>query len=178
MAPTPNPGTTIFVGALVVWGIYRRVRRNIGLQPLRPVRSIISIIILSVVTVLLFSLSLQYPKLLLGIGGGLLLGAPLGLLGLKLTKFETTEAGHFYRPNMYIGIALSVLFIGRMLYRFWAVRHAADAPDSPPAFQSPLTYFIFGLVAGYYIVYQIGVLVHSHDKIKSGKNPLPPGNQN
>ena len=174
MTTTLNPGTTIFIGALLAWGIYRRVRRNIGLQPLRPVRSILSIVILSLLTVVLFSLSLQHPRLLLGIGVGLLLGAMLGLVGLKLTTFETTEAGHFYRPNMYIGIALSLLFIGRMFYRFWAVRHVAAAPNSPPPFQSPLTFSIFGLIAGYYIVYQIGVLTHRRDKVNSTQMAVPP----
>ena len=60
MAPTPNPGTTIFIGALLAWGIYRRVRRNIGRQPLRPVRMIISLVILSLVSMLMFSLLLEH----------------------------------------------------------------------------------------------------------------------
>ena len=113
----------ILFGGLIVWGLYRRVRRNIGQQKLCPVRSVFSIVILTAVSVLLVGMAvqLQMPKLLLGIGGGLLLGVPLGLLGLRLTKFETTEAGHFYTPDMRIGIALSLLFAGRMLYRFWVI---------------------------------------------------------
>ena len=89
----------ILFGGLIVWGLYRRVRRNIGQQKLCPVRSVFSIVILTAVSVLLVGMAvqLQMPKLLLGIGGGLLLGVPLGLLGLRLTKFETTEAGHFTR---------------------------------------------------------------------------------
>ena len=30
--------------------------------------------------------------------------------------------------------------------------------------QSPLTFFIFGLTAGYYIVYQTGLFIHSRDQ--------------
>jgi hypothetical protein len=156
--------TPILFSGLMVWGIYRRVRRNIGRQPLRPRRIMISIIILSVISVLIFSLSLQLPKLVFGMGGGLLLGALLGFVGLRLTKFETTEAGHFYTPNTHIGIALSMLFVGRMAYRFWAICDVTVAPNGPPAFQSPLTLFIFGLIAGYYLVYYIGLFVHTHDR--------------
>jgi hypothetical protein len=140
------------------------VRRNLGQQKLRPVRITISIVIFSVASFVLLGLSLPHPTLLLGIGGGLLLGALLGFVGLRLTRFETTDEGHFYTPNTQIGIALSLLFLGRLAYRFWAIHDALAAPNSPPAFQSPLTYFIFGLIAGYYLVYYIGLFVHTHDK--------------
>jgi MFS family permease len=161
---TPAPIAPFLIGGLVAWGIYRRVRRNIGRQPLRPRRITVSIVIFSVVSILFFIMSLQHPRLMLGIGGGLLCGVLLGFVGLRLTKFETTDQGHFYTPNTHIGVALSALFIGRMLYRFWVLRDADYSSGHPPPFQSPLTFFIFGLIAGYYIVYYIGLFVHTHDK--------------
>jgi hypothetical protein len=159
-----SPGVPILFGGLIAWSIYRRIRRNIGRQPLRPRRAIISIIVLTLVSALFVSTSLQNSRLLLGIGGGVLLGVLLGFIGLRLTRFETTDEGHFYTPNAHIGVVLSMLFIGRLAYRFWAVRDAVAALNSPPPFQSPLTFFIFGLTAGYYIIYQAGLFKHSHDK--------------
>jgi hypothetical protein len=38
------------------------------------------------------------------------------------------------------------------------------APHSPPPFQSPLTFFLFGLIAGYYLVFYLGLFVHTRDK--------------
>ena len=162
-----TPTVPILFGGLIAWGIYRRVRRNIGRQPLRPVRIIISLVIFSLVTVMLIFGSLAFPKLLLGIGAGVVLGAALGFLGLRLTKFETTEEGHFYTPNTFIGAGLSLLFVGRMIYRFWVLKDAASGMGQSQAqlFQSPLTLLIFGLIAGYYIVYYIGLFVHTHDKV-------------
>ena len=158
-------GTLVF-GGLIAWGIYRRVRRNIGRQPLRPNRIIISLVILTLVTILVLAGALQFPKLLLGVGGGILLGGALGFAGLRLTKFETTDQGHFFVPNMYIGLALSLLLVGRVLYRLYMFHDAMTASYSgqPQLFQSPLTYFILGLTIGYYFVYRIGLFVHLHDK--------------
>jgi hypothetical protein len=154
----------ILFGGLMAWSIYRRVRRNIGRQPLRPRRAITSITILSLVSVLIVGTSLQNINLLLGFGGGLVLGAVIGFVGLRLTKFETTDTGHFYTPNTHIGVALSVLFVGRLLYGQWMRHGALTSSGQPQLFQSPLTLFIFGLTVGYYIVYQIGILIHNHDK--------------
>ena len=54
-------------------------------------------------------------------------------------------------------------FIGRVLYRLWTVRNVTAAPGPPPSFQSPLTFLLFGLIAGYYIVYYAGLFVHIRD---------------
>jgi len=163
---TMSPATPVFgaLTVLVAWRIYRRIRRNIGRQPLRPRRAITSFIVLSVFSALFLGASLTEPRLLMGIGGGLLAGLLLGFVGLRLTRFETTAEGHFYTPNTPIGVTLSLLLVGRIIYRFVILQNATISPTHPPAFQSPLTFFIFGLTAGYYIVYQAGLFLHSRDK--------------
>ena len=159
------PVIPVVIGGLFAWRIYRRLRQNIGRQPLRPRRIISSIVIFSVVSVMFAIAGLEFPKILIGLGGGLLVGALLGLLGLRLTKFETTDEGHFYTPNTHIGVGLTVLFIGRVIYRFWVLNDETTASaHGPSAFQSPLTLFFFGLIAGYYIVYYVGLFIHTHDK--------------
>ncbi len=168
--------TVIFglVLALIAWRIYRRIRRNIGRQPLRPRRALSSVIIFSALGLTLVCASLQQPRLLAGIAGGLAPGVLLGLVGLRLTRFETTAEGHFYIPNTHIGVGLSVLMVGRLAYRFIVLRDAAIAHDHPPAMQSPLTLFIFGLMAGYYIVYQTGLFIHSRDQKVSAQKSFAP----
>lgn len=159
------PVIPVVIGGLFAWRIYRRLRRSIGRQPLRPRRIISSIVAFSVLSVLFAIAGLEFPRILIGLGGGLLAGALLGLLGLRLTKFETTEEGHFYTPNTHIGVGLTVLFIGRVIYRFWVLNDETMAsPHGPSPFQSPLTVLFFGLIAGYYIVYYVGLFIHTHDK--------------
>ena len=174
---SPHFATILIIGVFA-WSIYRRVRRNIGRQPLHPNRAKKSIAILSLVSAVIVYTSLQNTNLLLGFGGGILLGALLGFVGLKLTRFETTDEGHFYTPNTHIGIALSVLFVGRIAYRFIVAGNASAAQNPALPFQSPLTLFILALTVGYYLVYQTGILIHNHDKNNSGKKTLNPADQN
>ena len=70
----------------------------------------------------------------------------------------------FYTPNTALGVGISALFLGRIAYRFLVLYAAPDLQTSqaPLPFQSPLTFFLFGLSAGYFIAYQTGVLIRSH----------------
>jgi len=145
--------------AFVAWRIYARVRRNIGRQPLQPRRMVVRIAIFSLVSALVGAGVFMQPTLLVGLAGGFLLGVPLALLGLRLTRFEFTSSGNFYTPNTLIGVTLSALFIGRVVYRIIVLSdRSSSSPTAPEIFHSPLTLSIFGLTAGYYIAYYAGVL--------------------
>ena len=96
-----SPAIPILFGGLIAWSFYRRVRRNIGRQKLRPRRFVVSLVIFGLISSFVLYASLHNLNLLLGFGGGLLLGALLGLLGLRLTKFETTRR----RPFLHAGYA-------------------------------------------------------------------------
>jgi hypothetical protein len=68
--------------------------------------------------------------------------------------------GLFYTPNAHLGIALSLLFVGRILYRLFEVYLIAPGmPNEVGDFaRSPLTLAVFGLLAGYYIRYAVGLV--------------------
>lgn len=156
------PAIVVF---LVGWRVYSRFRRNIGRQPVTRGRMLARILIYAVLTLVFAAISLLLASRLAVFGGlaaGLVLGAPLGLYGLYLTRFETTPQGRFYTPNPYMGVGLSMLLVVRLAYRLLIVSGAAgQARTQPQLMQSPLTMFIFGLLAGYYMAYFIGVLVRS-----------------
>lgn len=131
----------VLIIGVFAWSFYRRVRRNIGRQPLHPRRAIKSIVILSLVSVLMIGTSRSHTNLLLGLGGGLLLGALLGFVGLRLTRFETTDEGHFYTPSTHIGVALSLLLVGRMIYRLPGDPRRHDSAQSTAADAKPADIF-------------------------------------
>jgi cytochrome b561 len=110
----------------------------------------------------LAAFSLLNSHLLIGLGVGLALGLPLAWVGLRLTQFEVTAEGRFYTPHSSIGVALTILLVGRLVYRIMLLSTISHNPTQSPAFmQSGLSFCVFGLLASYYMAYYIGVLTRS-----------------
>jgi hypothetical protein len=121
MAAVPHPSLFVSagIGALVVWRAYSRVRRMIGRQQLTSVRPWITVIVFPLIFALLMFGSRAHAMNVLALVIGASCGAALGLYGLRLTKFEQTAEGLFYTPSSHLGIALSLLFFGRLAYRIF-----------------------------------------------------------
>jgi hypothetical protein len=165
MDPTSARVVPALATLYVAWRVYVRFRRNIGRQALRSSRMISGIIFFGAVSLLIALGTFSYQPALLSFGGGLLCGLPLAFAGLRLTKFETTAEGHFYTPNTHIGLALTLLLAGRVIYRLVLLFDSSAGNGTPAALlQSPLTLGIIGLTAGYYVAYNAGVLWHVRDK--------------
>ena len=156
---------------LLAWIVWRRVSRQFGRQPIRRKRMIARIVIFAVIGGLLALSGFHHLALAEGLLGGVLIGAAIGLFGLRLTRFEVDPAkGDCYVPNPWIGALLTVLLLGRLAWRLMVVRpqlqHAQAAADAGTSMQpmgyasSPLTMLVIGLLVGYYIAYYSGVLVH------------------
>jgi hypothetical protein len=151
--------TTAAIVVLIVWRLYGRIRRVIGRQRLHPRRPWITLTILPLLLILLSVLSGSRPLMELPLWGGVLLGLALGVIGLRLTRFEVTSAGLFYTPSAHLGIALSTLLACRIAYRFvtGGFPGAGAATSAPPALTS-LTLLLLGTLAGYYCTYALGLL--------------------
>jgi len=178
----------VLITVLVIWGLYRRARRFIGRQTLQPGRLWTRIVILAAAGALVIATSLHDTKTVEALLAGACLGAALGWLGLKYTRFETTPEGRFYTPHAYIGLIVTALLVARVLYRMMILYSGAHgfapsagvagsnpfAPAGPygapgayayqnpyGSLRTPLTFAIFGALVGYYISYYLGVLTKS-----------------
>src|SRR4051812_44895910 len=123
---------------LVIWRVYRRVRGSIGRQPLQPKQLKFRVGFFVLVSVLIGWGALRFPTALAGLGGGTALGVALGIVALRLTKFEFTPEGNFYTPNTAIGVAVTLVFVGRIAYRVTQIV-GADPANRFSIFQNPLT---------------------------------------
>ena len=158
--------TPYLIAALVAWSLYRRSRRLFGRQRVRAGAMWVRIGFLTAFTVAAMAFAIIGPAhdltVVEGLIAGIACGAALGYVGLRHTKFEMTSEGRFYTPHTYIGLAVTALFIGRLLYRYLSVydgtRPAAAGEGAAATFHGPLTLAVFGVVVGYYVLYYLGVL--------------------
>jgi hypothetical protein len=145
---------------LIAWRLYSRFRRLVGRQKLSRVRPWVTLVIFPLLLLALALAAARNPLALGALVGAVVIGALLGIYGLRHTRFEATAEGWFYTPNAHLGIALSLLFFARIAYRFIVV--GALGLNSPDALHgisgSPLTLGVFGVLAGYYVCYAIGLL--------------------
>ncbi len=158
---TPTAIALVVAAPLMIWRLYSRMRRLIGRQPVRAWRSWMAAVLFPLLLVLLVTASLGKPLSLGALACGMSIGIGLALWGLKLTRYEATAEGLFYTPNAHIGIALSLLFTGRILYRFIQLYDTGEinAQPRPEDFSnSPVTLLIFGMLAAYFTAYAIGIL--------------------
>lgn len=150
--------------ALIVW---RRVSRSFGRQRIRRKSMIVRIAMFALIGALLVLSGFHHIALAEGLLGGVLIGGAIGIIGLRLTRFEIDPVkGDCYVPHPWIGALLTVLLLGRLAWRLMELgplmQQSAATPGMLPAgyTSSPLTMLVIGLLVGYYIVYFSGLLIH------------------
>ena len=177
IAAHPSMFTSAGIAALVLWRMYARVRRVVGRQKLSSVRPWLTVTLFPLLVAMMALGTLAHPMNGAALAGGAALGVVLGIIGHRLTSFEVTPQGLFYTPNAHLGIALSLLFAGRIAWRFIQL-NAAGGPDANPYgsgfVSSPLTLLIFGTLAGYYVSYAVGLLRWRHQVGAAGTAATEP----
>jgi hypothetical protein len=176
------------IAILAVWAIYRRFRRNFGRQPLRPLRMSARSIILAVLGFSLVPLALKSGEFLAAECAGLGLGTALGVWGARRTRYQTYDGQLHYLPHTYTGVAVSLLFFGRLVYRLAEWYAKSNAPDAaataepsasasgfipPPMVRSPFTVALFFVLIGYYVCYYSMVLWKSKRIVKEDLEAAP-----
>lgn len=171
-----NPSTVVLwiLVPLIAWRIYARVRRQIGRQRLAPARTRIAVVAFPLLVLLLAAAALPQPLRLAWLAAGLVLGAVLGSFALRHTRFEVAPEGLYYTPNAHLGVAVSLLLVGRIAWRFYQVStfDPAHVPASGDFARSPGTLAVFGILAGYYVRYAIGLL-RWRSRVRTGAAGAP-----
>jgi hypothetical protein len=148
------------VTVLVIWRVYIRVRRIVGRQKFSAMRSWVSVCFFPILIAILLVGTFTRPLLSLSVIAGVAIGIALSMYGLRHTKFEHSSDGHFYTPGAHIGIALALLFIGRVAYKLIHKYVLTSGYTLSPTeiVNSPLTLLIICTLAGYFATFAFGLL--------------------
>ncbi len=92
---------------------------------------------------------------------GLFVGCGLGLLGLALTRWESTVRTLHYTPNRWLVVAITLMVSARVLYGLWrswlVARSGVDDTSLVMAFGVPESLAVGATVLGYYLAYSVGL---------------------
>jgi hypothetical protein len=155
------------IAVLAVFAIYRRFRRSFGRQRLRPIRMRVRIAILTVLGCSLLPTALKSGEFLFAEVAGLMVGMAMGVWGARRTRYRTYDGELHYVPHTYTGVVVSLLFIGRLVYRMaelYSMRPASgviaqsEGFAPPTMVRTPVTVGLLFLVVGYYVCYYSMVL--------------------
>lgn len=153
----PQPVVAAVLIPFVLWRVYQRIKRLVVRQRSRIWRHRVTALLFPLLLLVMGTLALAHPLSLAGMAGGVAVGVALGIVALRRTVYERVGADFFYTPSAHIGVLVSLLFLGRLLYRGY--EFYAGGVGRPDDFaSSPLTLLVFGILAGYYTCYAIGIL--------------------
>lgn len=149
----------------VIFRLYRRVRGSIGRQPLRKNWLIARALLLLLIGGTALAMSWADIFHVLYAIAGAVIGAGIAAYALYRTKIERTDRGYFYTGHPYIGLGIVGLFLVRLLFnlaRVYSQIHNVAAPDRQAVLahmvSNPFTLATLMLMAGYYVVYSLGLL--------------------
>jgi hypothetical protein len=164
----------LLLAAVVVWSVYLRLRRSFGKQRLRPVQLGFRIGLFLLIGCLLLPSVMRQTAYLESLAIGLIVGIALAFWGASRTRYLREQGQLFFVPHTYTGLAVSLLFLGRLVYRFvqvYAASGAAAPGAGPPGagppnpgfaaasiVNSPLTVALLYILVGYYVYYYSAVL--------------------
>ena len=141
----------------ILWRVYSRIRRLMTRQRSHVWRHRVAVVLFPLIVIGLAVAALDFPIALAALAAGLAAGAGLAVVGLRKTDFERVGEEFYFTPHAGIGIAVSLVFLARLGYRFYEM--SVLGPNARPDLgHSPMTLLAFGVLAGYYVMYAAGLL--------------------
>lgn len=160
----------VVIGLFLVQRIYLRVRRSIGWQTLSPRKMRIFTVIFCIVGLIFLAEGALSAISLISDAAGIGIGIALAYFGASLTRFEYREGRWHYRPNIWIGGVVSVLFLARLAYRISDLFTMAGQDNMQESWKQMSGGWTSGLLLimfAYYAIYY-SILLHKQKGMHAG----------
>lgn len=158
MQHLPNAAYALILIPLVLWRMYSRIKRLTSRQRSRLWRHRTTLVFFPLLVLGLCAMAVETnPIALVGCVAGLALGVVLGRMSIAKAHFEQVGDEFYFTPHAPIGMAVAALFLCRMAWRAYQMFTRDPATNQSYA-ANPLTLLTFGILAGYYIAFALGLL--------------------
>jgi hypothetical protein len=154
----PAPVVAVALVPLVAWRLYSRIKRLTTRQRSKTWRHRTTLVFFPLLLVMVGLAALGNPWTLGLLGAGVVAGSVLGSVALAKSTFEQVDGEFYFTPHAHIGAVVALLFIGRMAWRAWEFYSTGGTMMGHDFVRSPLTLAVFGILAGYYMTYAVGLL--------------------
>ncbi|PGL72533.1 hypothetical protein [Bacillus sp. AFS055030] len=104
---------------LLVYRIFKRVRKSIGWQQLNRKKMYFSTVIFFIIGTLILLQSGFKPIILTSDIVGILIGIGLAYFASTKTNYENRNGAWFFNTNIWISSTVTLLFFGRLVYRIY-----------------------------------------------------------
>ncbi|MGG3467553.1 hypothetical protein ABES02_08745 [Neobacillus pocheonensis] len=111
----------IIIGALILFSIFRRVRRTIGWQKLNQGKLLFRTILFLAIGLIFLGVGVAHPINLISDILGIVIGIILAYYGAGMTKFEKRNESWYFLPNIWIGSLVTAIFFARLIYRIYGI---------------------------------------------------------
>lgn len=145
---------------LIVFVLYRRIKRSVGYQKFTPRRMRFRMAVLGIIGILLLVAGYMHPILYLADAAGIACGITLAYFAVRHCTFEWRDQDLYYRTHIWIEMLVLALFSGRIAFRFifmFSPEGQAMLANDPAQMQQytrdPWTAFVFFIIVAYYIWY-------------------------
>jgi hypothetical protein len=165
----------VLIGALILYRIFLRVRRSIDWKRLVPGNLLVKTVILSVLGLVFLAEGFSHTISLISDAVGILLGFILAYYGAGKTRFEQRGGQWYFRPNLWIEGFVTVLFLGRLIYRIYDMMEAGAIQGHmslAARAQSMFSGWTAGLMLimfAYYAVYNL-LLIRGQNRLSGARS--------
>jgi Protein of unknown function (DUF1453) len=160
--------------------VYIRIRRSIGYRKFTGRRLLIPMALFFVMVVAIGIVNWGHSISLVTYSVGGMLGAALGGLAVRETRFQWREESLYFRTHIWIQVTILAVFLLRMTYRLYALAQGENHPESPDygpmeVFQDPLTAGIACMLFMHNLVYLWSVFRQGVQLVRAGNKPAMVG---
>jgi hypothetical protein len=160
----PHGANIVIIALLILFLLYRRIRRTIGFQRFVKGRMMTRMALFGIICIIFLALGYVHPLIYVYDALGIVIGGLIAYFAIRSTTFEWRKGAWYFRPNPWIGALLLVLFIGRIgfrVYQDYALISSGAARGGQIAQQNqlsayshdPFTVIILFTLISYYFVY-------------------------